>query len=427
MSAEHRISLMAPQDFISQFGETLINPSEERSLIEPSHALADKDFIMLYFSAHWCPPCRLFTPELMKTYKTLVEKSKRVELVFCSLDNEEKDWEEYTADMPWLCMPFGSEQSQEMAEKYEADGIPHLVIIDGESGQVITTEGTEEVRSDPEGINFPWKPKKLSEVWPASLLPSKDSGMESLESSTLNDKYLMLYFSAHWCPPCQVFTPVLSEAYKTLKQERDDFELIFVSSDSDEESFKTYFSEMSFCALPYEHRDTKKVLSKMYNISGIPSLLMLGPVCNEETLERPIINKNIRGSIEDGDLSQFPFPETNYGNVDSAQDIDEVKAVIVFHEAGDDDEHQKIKDLLKTVAKEREHDKTVKFFWALSSDGLGPRIRTLTKMSEVPSEPEMIMLDIPDNGGYYKSDVSEITVDNVMKFIESPGERHQLE
>ena len=381
---------------------------------------------MLYFSAHWCPPCRKFTPALIKTYQTLVA-TKKVELVFCSLDNDRKDWEEYTDDMPWLCMPFEAEQSQELAEKYDADGIPHLVIIDGGNGQVITTEGTEEVTSDPEGINFPWKPKELSEVWPSSLLPSKDSGMESLESSTLNDKYLMLYFSAHWCPPCQAFTPVLSEAYKKLKQERDDFELVFVSSDSDEESFKTYFSEMSFCALPYEHRDAKKVLSKMYNIGGIPTLLMLGPVCNEDTLERPIINKNIRGFIEEGDLSQFPFPEKNYGNVDSAEDINEVRAVVVFHEAGDDDEQQKIKDLVKAVAKKREDDLTVKFFWALSSDGLGPRLRSLLKMNEVPGEPEMIMLDLPDNGGYYKSEINDITADSVIEFIESPGERHQLE
>lgn len=419
---------MAPtSDFLSQFGETLIDPSDGRRSKKPNDALADKDFIMLYFSAHWCGPCRMFTPELMKTYKSLIEQSKKVELVFCSLDNAQSEWDEYTADMPWLCMPFEAVESQEMAEKYEADGIPHLVIIDGESGEVITTDGTEEVQADPEGVDFPWKPKALSELWPATILASKASGEKTLETSTLKDKHLMLYFSAHWCPPCQAFTPVLSEAYQKLKEERDDFELVFVSSDQDEEAFKNYYEEMSFCALPYEYREAKKVLSKMYEVSGIPMLLMLGPVSNEETMERPIINKNIRGYIEEGSFSEFPFPEKNYGDIETAEDINEVKSLIVFHEAGDDDEQNEIKDVLKQVAEKMEHDKKIKFFWGLSTDGLVPRIRSLLKMNETPSEPEMIMLDLPDNGGYYKSDVNKITVENVMTFVESPGERQQLE
>ncbi len=32
-------------------------------------------------------------------------------------------------------------------------------------------------------------------------------------TGSLNKAYVMLYFSAHWCPPCKRFTPVLSEWY----------------------------------------------------------------------------------------------------------------------------------------------------------------------------------------------------------------------
>jgi hypothetical protein len=35
----------------------------------------------------------------------------------------------------------------------------------------------------------------------------------------------------------------------------------------------------------------------------------------------------------------------------------------------------------------------------------------------------MILLDLLDDGGYYKSD---ITVENIMSFIETPGKRKQL-
>ena len=31
-------------------------------------AMADKELILYYFSAHWCPPCRQFTPLLKDFY-----------------------------------------------------------------------------------------------------------------------------------------------------------------------------------------------------------------------------------------------------------------------------------------------------------------------------------------------------------------------
>ena len=40
--------------------------------------------------------------------------------------------------------------------------------------------------------------------------------------------------------------------------------------------------------------------------------------------------------------------------------------------------------------------------------------------------PTMVLLDIPDDGGYYKSDVVDITVDNIISFVEKPGDRQQL-
>ena len=154
--------------------------------------------IMLYFSAHWCPPCRRFTPKLIELYNK-IKTEKNLELIFCSLDNDEDDYKEYISDMPWLCMPFEAKESQVLASKYKAEGIPHLVILDGE-GNVITMDGTSEVSMDDEGKNFPWKPKSFSELWPDQILVSKgeDEGSDDtlLASSELKDKYLMLYFSA---------------------------------------------------------------------------------------------------------------------------------------------------------------------------------------------------------------------------------------
>jgi len=381
---------------------------------------------MLYFSAHWCPPCRRFTPKLIEFYKKLKSNGTNLELVFCSLDNDKKDWEEYTSDMPWLCMPFDAPESKKMASTYEAEGIPHLVIL-GSDGEVITMDGTEELSSDPEGEKFPWKPKTIAELWPEQILSSTKGS--KLDSSTLKDKYLMLYFSAHWCPPCKKFTPVLSKAYTKLKAMRDDFELVFVSSDKDEEAFNDYFSEMTFCALPFEHREAKNALSKKYGVRGIPCLVMLGPVANEETLERPVINKNARGNIESGDFSDFPFEKKSYGSIDTADDLGEVKSVVIFHEAGDDEEQDDIKAALKEAAeKMKEKGESYNFLWAFSNEGLASRIREAVGLPKIPGDdPLMVMLDIPDQGGYYKAEAGSITADSITKFAENPGDRMKLE
>jgi len=408
--------------FFSQFGDSLLN-STDGSTVSPSDALSGKTHILLYFSAKWCGPCRNFTPLLIDFYNK-VKESKNIEAVFCSLDHDPDQYKEYTSKMPWLSMPYDAKETKLMAEKYEADGIPHLVVVDGETFEVISKEGTGGLRENADG--FPWKPKSVAEVWPDKVLASKDSPEEFLNSDALKDKYLMLYFSAHWCPPCRMFTPKLSEAYTKLKAQRDDFETVFVSSDRDEQAFQEYFQTMSFCALPFEHRETKSVLSKTFGVRGIPTLVMLGPVSSESG-NRPLINKNIRAYMENEEFSEFPFAKKNYGSIDSADDITEVKSLIIFHENGDDDEQNDVKDFAQEVASKH---KDINVLWSLSDKGLGPRVRTLTKLPEITESEgwsRMVLLDLPDNGGYYKSDETDVTVESITAFIKNPGERQQLD
>lgn len=95
-------------------------------------------------------------------------------------------------------------------------------------------------------------------------------------SQALQDKEIVaLYFSAHWCPPCRAFTPVLADVYKQIHQQDPTFEIIFVSSDHDESSFKNYFATHPWTAIPYSNRDIKDKLSRQFSISGIPSLIVL--------------------------------------------------------------------------------------------------------------------------------------------------------
>jgi len=414
-------------EFLSDFGDELLSPSTG-STCKTGEALTGKT-VLIYFSAHWCPPCRKFTPKLIEFYKNLKADTKKggenFELVFVSLDRSESEYKDYTSDMPWMCTPFSlpKDLKSKLQKKYGAQGIPHLVVVNAtEDRQVITKDGTEGVSEDPLGKNFPWKPKSFAEIWAGKQILTKDS---SVGSSTFDDKYLMLYFSAHWCPPCRGFTPTLGKAYQELKAQRQDFELVFVSSDRDDASFQGYFDEMPFWALAFEERETKQELSKHFDVQGIPSLIMLGPV-PEGGGDRPLINPSLRGVIETGDFSEFPFCPKPYSDLSKDSDgISEKRCLVVFCEGCDDDEQSEIIDLVKTIS-EKMKDRDMGFFYATSPGGMVNRVREALKIKDKMDNAVMALLDIPDNGGYYLSDVTNLTESEIEKFIASPGERLQL-
>merc|ERR1712199_117185 len=114
-------------------------------------------------------------------------------------------------------------------------------------------------------------------------------GPEILTKEGLAGKeHVMVYFSAHWCPPCRGYTPQLSEAYKNSIK-TDKVAVVFVSSDRDEGEFDSYYSEMSFFAMPYSNRDGKAALGEKYGVRGIPTLVLLDGAGN-------LVEGNIRGS-----------------------------------------------------------------------------------------------------------------------------------
>jgi nucleoredoxin len=74
-------------------------------------------------------------------------------------------------------------------------------------------------------------------------------------SEALAGKTVALYFSAHWCPPCCRFTPMLAEAY-TSDLSAKGLEVVFISSDKDQASFDEYFGTMPWLALPFSARES---------------------------------------------------------------------------------------------------------------------------------------------------------------------------
>jgi len=101
--------------------------------------LADTKYVAVYYSAHWCPPCRTFTPELVKWYNATKPANPHFELIFVSSDRSEKDMESYMAgeQMPWPALKFIKKQTDKTLRPHAGRGIPCLVLLDA-TGKVLS-------------------------------------------------------------------------------------------------------------------------------------------------------------------------------------------------------------------------------------------------------------------------------------------------
>lgn len=116
-------------------------------------------FVGLYFSAHWCPPCRAFTPGLVKFRDEHADED--FEIVFVSLDNSEREKRKYIKrmDMKWLSIPGAqSKEADALAQQFEIRGIPSLIIL-APDGSVVTPHGREDVMMSSETALSKWKEK----------------------------------------------------------------------------------------------------------------------------------------------------------------------------------------------------------------------------------------------------------------------------
>ncbi|RWW34324.1 hypothetical protein GW17_00000924 [Ensete ventricosum] len=270
----------------------------------------------IYFSVSSFSSCSEFAKSLAEMYLKLKENGENFEVVLVSLDDEESSYEQVFADMPWLAIPYKDKICDKLVRYFELASIPTLVII-GSDGKTLNSNVAELIEEH--GIEaYPFSPEKLEEIAEKEKAKRGAQTLESLLASGERDyvigkgditvpvaelvgKNILLYFSAHWCPPCRMFLPKLIEAYHKIKEKDDAFEIIFVSSDHDESSFHEFFSEMPWLALPFGD-ERKKFLSRTFKIYGIPSLVAIGPTGKTVTTEA-------RELVRTHGVAAYPFTE----------------------------------------------------------------------------------------------------------------------
>jgi len=130
-------------NFFDGLQQKLIQAKDGKALPYKKEGATPK-FTAIYYSAHWCPPCRAFTPRLVEWYNEFKPKHKDFELVFASSDKDENAMLEYMTEtkMPWPAIRF-SDKKESGVDKYASDGIPYLVLINAEGKNLTGTPGNE--------------------------------------------------------------------------------------------------------------------------------------------------------------------------------------------------------------------------------------------------------------------------------------------
>ncbi len=131
-------------------GETLILEALKSRLVRcrdgtttraDGSELEKKKYVALYYSAHWCGPCRKFTPQLIEFYNRFAAAHPDFEIVFVSSDRSRFGWETYIREtkMPWLAVDY--DQVSELAGIKDLGGasIPSLLVLDSGSRVVASS------------------------------------------------------------------------------------------------------------------------------------------------------------------------------------------------------------------------------------------------------------------------------------------------
>jgi thiol-disulfide isomerase/thioredoxin len=134
------------------------NASPYRPISAPiAEAVGGKEYILLYVSAHWCGPCRQYTPKLISWYQQQVgirtsngngngsgtgtggepKNDSPIEIVFLSADHDRNSFQSYYSTMPWMAIDYDDPTREQFMSTLRVRGIPQLAVMDGRTGKIV--------------------------------------------------------------------------------------------------------------------------------------------------------------------------------------------------------------------------------------------------------------------------------------------------
>lgn len=163
--------------------------------------------------------------------------------------------------------------------------------IDGEKvgtfqmvgGRSVTLKATQLSEADAQRL-AEWKPEAdaqaaipsvYDDLLDGNLETYQGRSLKRLKEFTPPTEYYLFYYTASWCGPCQKFTPSLVEFYEKRKPDDARFEIILVTSDSNEDDMEEYAAEKK---MTWPHLKLSKVDDFREDFphpgTGIPNLVL---------------------------------------------------------------------------------------------------------------------------------------------------------
>uniref|UniRef100_A0A3B3SRK0 Thioredoxin-like fold domain-containing protein n=1 Tax=Paramormyrops kingsleyae TaxID=1676925 RepID=A0A3B3SRK0_9TELE len=391
---------------VTLLGERLVN--SERAEVDVQELGGRLSVLGLYFGCSLSAPCRQFNGSLRDFYckfKKASERREELEIVFVSSDQDQKRWQEFLQEMPWLALHIKDKHKKmKLWNKYRVTSIPFLVFVDAATGKAVCRNGLLVVQDDPKGLEFPWRPKPFAEVVAGPLL-RKDGHVT--DSSSLDGSYVGVYFSAHW-----VSYPAPVRVAAVCGSPRSSHSHACVSEDS----FTQYLSEMPWVAVPYSDKARRSRLNRLYGIQGIPTLILL------DTDGRVITRQGRAEVLSDPNCWRFPWhprPVLDLSESNAAQ-LHEGPCLVLFVGEHRHAELEPARELLRPIAEKILANHKAKgeepplLFFVAGEDDMSDSLRDYTNLPE--AAPLLTILDMSARAKFVR-DVEEVTAAVAEQFV----------
>jgi len=350
--------------------------------------LIDKDVVGIYFSAHWCPPCRRFTPQLAKAYNTYKEAGKSLEIVFVSSDRSDSDFQEYYKIMPWLALPYAERRKKaKLSQVFGVQGIPRLVLIDPKTGRVSNPRANQDILAPNAEEKFPW-----SNPYAGTVLEFIIDGKVDLKSGNevaLRDmlqKFLVLFFYDESNSDCKQFLPTMIEWYNKfhprLQNTELSFDLIGICGAADKASYDESLKAIPFPTLSFKEQEMQKRLRTGFRVQASQTVFVI------DCQSGKVVTGTGKDSIEkEVNGTEFPWPSPGAcsdGN-EEPDCLNSYPCIVLWLEHKKEDEQMEDIKMFTALAKEYmapNGDRDFGFLYVTKSGTISKKIRSAIKQPD---------------------------------------------
>ena len=142
-----------------QFSEMDLFEKDTDKKIDLSNEI---EYIGLFFTGSWCPPCREFEKILIDFYNMTNAQAKKFEVIHVCSEKNQKDFKESVKDLPWAIIKYNNNLINLITTELKIESIPMLIICT-DQGDIITDEGRKDLMEDPNQAYSTWM-KKYDEL-----------------------------------------------------------------------------------------------------------------------------------------------------------------------------------------------------------------------------------------------------------------------